>query len=120
VKTGLIVDDAAIMRMRLREILQGSFNIVGEACDGEEALALYNQLKPDFVTLDISMPRTNGLDALKKLIASHPDAKVVIVSAVGQKRMVIEALALGAADFVIKPFEPERVLKAITRLMNGR
>lgn len=115
-RTGLIVDDAAIMRMRLREILQGSCEIVGEACDGEEAVTLYDQLKPDFVTLDISMPRTNGMDALKRLIGNHPDAKIVIVSAVGQKRMVIEALALGAADFVIKPFEPDRVLKAISRL----
>ena len=115
-KTALIVDDAAIMRMRLREILQGICEVVGEACDGEEALALYDQLKPDLVVLDISMPRTNGMDALKRLIGSHPDAKVVIVSAVGQKQMVIQALGLGAADFVIKPFEPERVLKAISRL----
>ncbi len=117
---GLIVDDAAIMRLRLRDILEASCEIVGEACDGEEALQLYETLKPDFVTLDISMPRTNGMDALKKLIALHPDAKVVIVSAVGQKKMVLEALSLGAADFVIKPFEPERVLKAIGRLVIDR
>jgi two-component system chemotaxis response regulator CheY len=116
VRKGLIVDDAAIMRLRLREILEGTCEIVAEACDGEEALALYEQVRPDFVTLDISMPRTNGLDALKRLMALHPDAKVVIVSAVGQKKMVIEALSLGAADFVIKPFEPDRVLKAVSRL----
>lgn len=115
-KTGLIVDDAAIMRLRLREIIEGEYTVAGEAGDGDEALRLYDELYPDFVTLDISMPKTNGMEALKKLMAKHPDANVVIVSAVGQKKMVLEALALGAKDFVIKPFEPDRVMKAIHRL----
>ncbi len=115
-KTGLVVDDAAIMRMRLREILEPRYKVVGEAGDGDEALRLFKQLEPDFVTLDISMPGTNGMQALEQLRAEHPDAKVVIVSAVGQKRLVIEALQMGAADFVIKPFEAERVLEAIERL----
>jgi two-component system, chemotaxis family, chemotaxis protein CheY len=119
VKEGLIVDDAAIMRLRLREIIEGEYAVAGEAGDGDEALRLYEELKPDFVTLDISMPKTNGMEALKKLMASHPDARVVIVSAVGQKKMVLEALTLGAKDFVIKPFESERVMKAIRRLFEG-
>ena len=107
------------MRLRLKEILESDYQIVGEAGDGEEALRLYKSLKPDFITLDISMPRTNGMEALRSLMADHPDARVVIVSAVGQKKVVLEALALGAADFVIKPFESARVLKAINRLFES-
>ena len=115
-KAGLIVDDATIMRLRLREIIEPEFSVAGEAGDGDEALRLYEELSPDFVTLDISMPKTNGMEALQKLMARHPDARVVIVSAVGQKKMVLDALGLGARDFVIKPFEPERVVKAVRRL----
>ena len=118
-KTGLIVDDATIMRLRLREIIETEFAVVGEAGDGGEALRLYEELKPDFVTLDISMPRTNGMEALQKLMVRHPDAKVVIVSAVGQKKMVLDALGYGAKDFVIKPFESDRVVKAISRLFES-
>jgi len=114
--TGLIVDDAAIMRLRLREILEPRYNVIGEAGDGQEALDLYSQLKPDFVTLDISMPHTNGIEALQKLMTRFDDPRVVIVSAVGQQRLVLEALKIGARDFVIKPFETDRVLKAVERI----
>ncbi len=114
--TGMIVDDAAVMRIRLRDILDTKYQIVAEATNGEEALDLYAQHEPDFVTLDITMPQLNGIEALEQLIARHPDAKVVIVSAVGQKRLVFEAIAKGARDFIIKPFEPQRVLFAIDRL----
>lgn len=113
---GIIVDDAMIMRLRLREILGKEFSIVGEAADGGEALELYTTLRPDFITLDITMPQTNGIQALKNILANFPDAKVVIVSAVGQKQIVFEALGIGAKDFIIKPFDPERVLKSIKRL----
>lgn len=113
---GVIVDDAAIMRQRLRSILENDFDIVGEASNGKEAIKLYNSLKPDFLTLDISMPEMNGLDALKNLITSTPNAKIIIVSAVGQKQIVFEALSMGAKDFIVKPFEPERVLKSVKRL----
>jgi two-component system chemotaxis response regulator CheY len=113
---GLIVDDAMIMRMRLREILEKEFSIVAEAANGQEALGLYAEYKPDFVTLDISMPQLNGIDALKTLLETQPEAKIVIVSAVGQKQIVFEALGLGAKDFIIKPFEAERVLKSVRRL----
>lgn len=115
-QTGIIVDDASIMRIRLREILEQEFTIVGEAANGEEALKLYTEHTPDFVTLDITMPHMNGLDALKGLLAAHPDARVVIVSAVGQKQIVFEALEAGAKDFVVKPFDAERVLRAVRRL----
>ncbi len=114
--TGIIVDDAAIMRLRLREILEKEFAIVGEASDGDEAMTLFRELKPDFLTLDITMPRVNGIQTLKGILAEHPSARVVIVSAVGQKQIVFEALGLGAKDFIVKPFESDRVMKSIRRL----
>lgn len=113
---GIIVDDAAIMRQRLRTILENDFEIVAEASNGKEAMELYSAHNPDFLTLDISMPEMNGLDALKNLIAAHPEAKIIIVSAVGQKQIVFEALSMGAKDFIVKPFEPDRVLKSVKRL----
>ncbi len=115
-KRGLIVDDATVMRMRLRDILQTRYEVVGEAENGQKAVELYGNLKPDFVTMDITMAEMNGMDALKSLIAKFPDAKIVMVSAMGQKAMVFEALGQGARDFIIKPFEPDRVLMAIDRL----
>ncbi len=115
-KRGLIVDDATVMRMRLRDILQARYEVVGEAENGAKALELYGQLKPDFVTMDITMAEVNGMQALKSIITQYPDAKIVMVSAMGQKSMVFEALSQGAKDFIIKPFDPERVLVAIDRL----
>ncbi len=113
---GLIVDDAVVMRMRLRDMLEPFFEIVGEASTGQEAVAEYASLKPDFVTMDITMPELNGMEALKSILAVDPAAKIVVVSAVGQKMMVFEAIEGGAKDFVVKPFEPERVVKAVKRL----
>jgi len=115
-KRGLIVDDATVMRMRLRDILQAKFEVVGEAENGARAVELYEQLKPDFVTMDITMAEMNGMDALKSLVTRYPEAKVVMVSAMGQKAMVFEALSQGAKDFIIKPFDPDRVIVAIDRL----
>ncbi|MFW5744070.1 MAG: response regulator [Spirochaetota bacterium] len=114
--TGMIVDDAAVMRIRLRDILETKYKVVAEASNGQEALELYEQYEPDFVTLDITMPQLNGIEALERLVAAHPEAKVVIVSAVGQKRMVFDAISKGAKDFIIKPFDADRVLVAIDRL----
>lgn len=114
--TGMIVDDAAVMRIRLRDILETKYKVVAEASNGQEALELYDEHRPDFVTLDITMPQVNGIEALEKLIHKHPDARVVIVSAVGQKKMVFDAISKGAKDFIIKPFEPDRVILAIDRL----
>jgi len=117
-KRGMIVDDATVMRMRLRDILQTRYEVVGEAENGAKALEMYGQLKPDFVTMDITMAEMNGMEALKSIITVYPDAKIVMVSAMGQKAMVFEALAQGAKDFIIKPFDPERVLMAIGRLFD--
>jgi two-component system, chemotaxis family, chemotaxis protein CheY len=114
--TGMIVDDAAVMRIRLRDILESRYKVVAEASNGQEALELYDEYHPDFVTLDITMPQLNGIETLEQLIGAHPEAKVIIVSAVGQKRMVFQAISKGARDFIIKPFEPPRVLMAIDRL----
>ena len=113
---GMIVDDAAIMRMRLKEILDPHFDIISEAGDGEQALFNYEKYIPDFITLDITMPRMNGIDTLKTLIGKYPEANVVIVSAVGQKKLVFDALSIGAKDFIVKPFDPERVKQSIFRL----
>ncbi len=118
-KKGLIVDDAAIMRLRLREILEPYYKIIGEAEDGHEAIEMYENLQPDFVTLDISMPKTDGMEALSILVKKFKDPRVVIVSAVGQQKLVINALKAGAKDFVIKPFETDRVLKAVNRVLEG-
>lgn len=115
-KRGIIVDDAAVMRMRLRDILSSRYSIVAEAENGVAAIEAYRQHKPDFVTMDISMAEMNGMEALKNLLAEFKDARIVMVSAVGQKAQVFEAIGAGAKDFIIKPFEPDRVLIAIDRL----
>ena len=113
---GIIVDDAAIMRFVLRTILETQYSIVAEASNGVEAMDLYTKHRPDFLTLDISMPEMNGLETLKNILYAFPDAKIIIVSAVGQKQIVFDALALGAKDFIVKPFENERVLNSVKRL----
>ena len=116
--TGLIVDDAAVMRIRLRDILETKFKVIAEASNGVEAIEMYEQYAPDFVTLDITMAQMNGIEALEQILARDPEARVVIVSAVGQKKMVFDCIAKGAKDFIIKPFEPDRVIIAIDRLFS--
>lgn len=117
-RTGLIIDDATIMRLRLRDILEPYYKIVAEAENGDQALSLFKENKPDFLTLDITMPGVDGLEALQNILAADPHAKVVIVSAVGQKQIVFQALSKGAKDFIVKPFESERVRKSIDRLFD--
>lgn len=117
-KKGLIVDDASVMRMRLRDIISAKYDVVAEAENGVQALSQYRQYKPDFVTMDISMAEMNGMEALNNLLSEFPDANIIMVSAVGQKQQVFEALKKGAKDFIIKPFEAERVLLAIDRLFS--
>ena len=118
----LIVDDAAFMRMVIKNILvKEGYEVVGEAADGKEAVALYNDLKPALVLLDITMPEMDGIEALKKIIAADPQAKVVMCSALGQSSMVIEAIQAGARDYIVKPFQPDRVLEAVSKcIINGR
>jgi len=115
----LIADDAAFMRMMLRDILtQGGYEIAGEASTGNEAVDMYTKLKPDLVTMDITMPKMDGLTALKKIIATDPGAKIIMCSAMGQQSMVIESIQAGAKDFIVKPFQPQRVLEAIKKILN--
>lgn len=114
----LIVDDAAFMRMMLKDILtKNGFEVVGEACDGVQAVAQYKELNPDVVTLDITMPNMDGIQAVKEIRAVNGDAKVVMCSAMGQQAMVIESIQAGAKDFIVKPFQPERVLEAIAKAL---
>jgi two-component system chemotaxis response regulator CheY len=115
----LIVDDAAFMRMMLRDILsKNGFEVVGEADNGKVAVQMYNDLKPDVVTMDITMPEMDGIAAVKEIKAADPSAKVVMVSAMGQQAMVIEAIRSGAADFIVKPFQPDRVLEALGKALS--
>jgi len=115
----IIADDAGFMRRMLINILsQGGFEVVGEAENGAEAVELYKQLKPDAITMDITMPEMDGITALKEIIAYDSNAKVVMCSAMGQQFMVVEAIKLGAVDFVEKPFQTEQVVKALHKALN--
>ena len=114
----LIVDDAAFMRSMIRDILgKNGFEIVGEAGNGNEALRLYGELKPDLVTMDIVMPVKSGIEATREILEKYPEAKVVMCSALGQETLVIEAMEVGAKDFIVKPFKEAQVLAICRRLM---
>lgn len=111
----LIVDDAMFMRAMIRDILvnSGKYDVVGEASNGEEAISKYQNLTPDIVTMDIVMPQMDGIEATKEIIKIDPKAKIVMCSALGQEALVIESIAAGAKDFIVKPFSAEKVLKVI-------
>ena len=112
-KKVLIADDSIVMRNMINDILMNDgFEIVGEAKDGKEALEKYQELQPNLVTMDIVMPREHGIDALKGIIDFDPDARVIVVSGLHQKALLMEALEAGARDYVIKPFEKDELLKA--------
>ena len=114
----LITDDALFMRVTLKNILSGEgYEIVGEAQNGVEAVKLYQDLKPDLVTMDITMPEMDGIEALKKIKAIDGNAVIVMCTAMGQKNMVVEAVQNGAKDFIVKPFQPDRVLEAVNKLL---
>lgn len=116
-KKVLICDDAAFMRNVLKGFIEKEgFEIVGEATNGNEAVIQYKTLKPDIVTMDITMPEKDGLTALKEIMGLNSDAKVVMCSAMGQKAMVLDAIKSGAKDFIVKPFERERVLETLKKL----
>ncbi|MBN2795332.1 MAG: response regulator [Clostridia bacterium] len=113
----LIVDDAAFMRVVLKNILvKEGFEVVGEASNGIEALEQYDLHKPDIVTMDITMPEMDGIVATKELMKKNKNAKVCMVSAMGQEKIIIEAIKNGAKDFIVKPFKPEEVLEKIKKL----
>jgi two-component system chemotaxis response regulator CheY len=112
----LVVDDAAFMRMRCTKLLQDNGYDTVEAGNGVEAVQKYQQCKPDGVLMDITMPDMDGIETLKKLMEIDPGARVSMVTAMGQQSLVIEALKSGAKDFVVKPFNADRVLAAVKKI----
>lgn len=117
-QTVLICDDAAFMRNMVGDILQrAGFEIAGEAATGLQAVERYKQLRPDFVTMDIVMPDLGGIAAVREICKYDPDARIVMCSAMGQQALVAEAMQAGAKDFVVKPFQPSRMLEAVQRVL---
>ena len=118
-RTVLICDDAIFMRTMVSDILQqAGFEVVGEAESGLQAIEKYQALRPDLVTMDIVMPDMGGIDAVREITKLDPQARVLMCSAMGQQALVVEALQAGAKDFVVKPFQPSRVLEAVERILS--
>lgn len=117
-KNVLICDDAAFMRMMIKDILsKNGYNVAGEAENGARAVEKYAEVKPDLVLMDITMPEMDGIQALKKIKSTDPGAKVIMCSAMGQQAMVIESIQAGAKDFIVKPFQADRVLEAVKKVI---
>lgn len=117
-KNILIVDDAAFMRMMIKDILtKNGYNVAGEAENGKQAVDKYNETKPDLVLMDITMPEMDGIQALKAIKSADSNATVIMCSAMGQQAMVIEAIQSGAKDFIVKPFQADRVLEALKKVI---
>jgi two-component system chemotaxis response regulator CheY len=115
----LIVDDLVFIKMVLRDAVEkAGFRVVGEAEDGEEAVELFQDKHPDVVLMDITMPRMDGIAALKRIMEINPNANVIMCSALGQQRLIVEAIQLGARDFIVKPFREERVISAIKKVLD--
>lgn len=114
----LIVDDAAFMRMMIKNILvKNGFEVVGEAENGKQAVGMYSETMPDLVTMDITMPDMDGLEAVKAIRSTDPSAVIIMCSAMGQQSMVMDAIQAGAKDFIVKPFQQERLLQAVERAL---
>jgi len=114
----LIADDAAFMRMMIKTILtEAGYDIAGEAENGSVAVAKYRELEPDLTTMDITMPQMDGIAALREIRTLDPAARVIMCSAMGQQAMVIESIQAGAKDFIVKPFQPDRVLEAVQKAL---
>ncbi|MFV0440916.1 MAG: response regulator [Lachnospirales bacterium] len=119
-KNILLVDDATFMRMMLKDILtKNGYNVVGEAENGQVAYEKYKELKPDLVVMDITMPTVDGIEATKMIISEFPDAVIVMCSAMGQQAMVIESIQAGAKDFIVKPFQSDRVIAALEQVLGN-
>ena len=117
-KNILICDDAAFMRMMIKDILtKNGYTVAGEAENGLRAVEKYAELKPDLVLMDITMPEMDGIQALKKIKSTDPAASVIMCSAMGQQAMVIESIQAGARDFIVKPFQADRVLEAVKKVI---
>ena len=115
----LIADDLKFIKLVLRELLEkAGFRVVGEASNGEEAVELYQEKRPDVVLMDITMPKMDGLAALKQILKLDPQAKLIMCSALGQQNLIVQALQLGAKDFIVKPFRDERVVAAIKKVLD--
>lgn len=115
----LVVDDAAFMRLRLATLLQEAGHTVIEAGNGAEAVEQYRRERPDLVLMDITMPVMDGLAAIEAIRAEDPEARIIVCSSLGQQSIVLKAIQSGARDFVVKPFQPERVLGAVARALGG-
>ncbi|HHX55349.1 MAG TPA: response regulator [Clostridiales bacterium] len=114
----LICDDATFMRMMIKDILtKNGYEVAGEAENGLVAIEKYNELKPDLVLMDITMPEMDGITALKKIVESDSEAKIIMCSAMGQQSMVIDSIQAGAKDFIVKPFQAERVVEAVQKVV---
>ena len=114
----LIVDDAAFMRMLIKDILtKNGFEIAGEAENGKVAVEKYSELNPELVVMDITMPEVDGIQAVKQIMGIDPQAKIVMCSAMGQQAMVIESIQAGAKDFIVKPFQADRVIEAVKKAL---
>lgn len=117
-KKVIIAEDSVYMSALLKEMLiKHGYDVIAEAENGREAVRLYEELKPDVITLDIGMPEMDGISALKEIKSSHPDAKVVMACTMNQQTQVIEAIRAGASDFFIKPMQAERVIEALERVL---
>jgi two-component system chemotaxis response regulator CheY len=117
----LIVDDAMFMRAMIRDILvnSGRYEVVGEASNGQESVEQYHALAPDLVTMDIVMPQMDGIEVCREILKTSPKARIIMCSALGQEALVIESIAAGAKDFIVKPFSAEKVLKVLDSVMVG-
>jgi two-component system chemotaxis response regulator CheY len=114
----LITDDALFMRVTLKNMLtKNGYEVVGEASNGRESVEMYKSLKPDLVTMDITMPEMDGISAVREIKQFDTNAKVIMCTAMGQKNMVMEAVQAGAKDFIVKPFQPDKVLESVQKLI---
>lgn len=118
-KTILVVDDAAFMRMMIRDILSKEGYIIQEAVNGRDAVEKYGEVRPDLVTMDITMPEMDGIAALQAIRERDPEARVLMVSAMGQQKMIVDALEAGALDFLVKPFQPTKVLETVKKCLQS-
>ena len=117
-KKVLVADDATVIRVMLKNILaEAGYEVVGEAANGVEAVSKYKELHPDLVTMDITMPEMDGINALRNIRTDDPNARVVMCSAMGQKNLVLEAIQAGAKNFIVKPFDRDKVLEVVAKVL---